>query len=95
MKLQMCPTVLYVITEGMYDVNQVLYADLEVDDPYNTYFYAGLPQGPICSPGAASLEAVAQPESHTYLFYHTDDEVVGNHIFTETYQEHLDTRIKQ
>ena len=39
MKLQMCPTVLYVITEGRYDVNQVLYTDLEVDNPYNTYVY--------------------------------------------------------
>lgn len=94
MKLQMCPTVLYVTTKGMYDVNQVLYADLEIDDPYNTYFYEGLPTGPICSPGAASLEAAAKPESHNYFFYHTDDEVVGNHIFTETFQEHIDTRIK-
>jgi len=94
MKLQMCPTVLYIITDGKYDVGQVLYSDLEVDDPYNTYYYEGLPKGPICSPGAASLEAAAQPESHTYLFYHTDDETKGNHIFTETYEEHLDTRIK-
>ena len=95
MKLQMCPTVLYVTTEGMYNVNQVLYADLEIDDPYNTYFYAGLPTGPICSPGAASLEAVAKPESHSYFYYHTDDEVVGNHIFKTTFQEHIDTRIKK
>lgn len=95
MKLQMCPTVLYVITDGMYDVGQVLYSDLEVDDPYNTYIYSGLPEGPICCPGAKALEAVARPESHTYLFYHTDDEEIGNHIFTETYEEHLDTRIKQ
>lgn len=94
MKLQMCPTVLYVITEGMYNVNQVLYKDLEVDNPYNTYFYEGLPEGPICSPGATSLAAAARPESHSYLFYHTDDEAKGNHIFTETYEEHLDTRIK-
>ena len=93
MKLQMCPTVLYVITEGRYDVGQVLYEDLEVDDPYNTYQYEGLPPGPICCPGAASLEAAALPESHTYLFYHTDDETIGNHIFTETYQEHQDSRI--
>ncbi len=95
MKLQMCPTVLYVITEGRYDVNQVLYTDLEVDNPYNTYVYEGLPKGPICCPGAASLEAAAKPEHHSWLFYHTDDETVGNHIFTETYEEHLDTRIRQ
>ncbi|MBP5306147.1 MAG: endolytic transglycosylase MltG [Lachnospiraceae bacterium] len=95
MKLQMCPTVLYAITEGYYDVNQVLYSDLEVDDPYNTYVYEGLPIGPICCPGLASLKAAINPEESTYLFYHTDDETVGNHIFSETYEEHLDSRIKK
>lgn len=95
MKLQMCPTVLYVITEGMYDVNQVLYTDLEVDDPYNTYVYDGLPEGPICCPGLASLKAAAEPAEHDFYFYHTDDEEKGNHIFTKTFEEHVDTRIKK
>lgn len=94
MKLQMCPTVLYAITDGMYDVNQVLYADLEVDSPYNTYMYEGLPVGPICSPGQSTLEAACNPEEHNYYFYHTDDETKGNHIFSETYEEHQDTRVK-
>ncbi len=91
MKLQMCPTVLYPLTEGMYDVNQVTYADLEIDSPYNTYMYAGLPIGPICNPGSSSIYAVLNPEKHTYLFYHTDDETIGNHIFSETYEEHENT----
>ena len=94
MKLQMCPTVLYCITDGLYNVNQVLYADLEIDDPYNTYYYEGLPLGPICCPGLASIKAVITPEESNYLFYHTDDEEIGNHIFSETYEEHLDSRIK-
>lgn len=92
MKLQMCPTVLYPLTDGMYDVNQVLYDDLEIESPYNTYKYEGLPVGPICSPGAASLGAAVNPESHSYLFYHTDNEETGSHIFSETYEEHQSTR---
>lgn len=92
MKLQMCPTVLYPLTDGMYDVSQVLYDDLEIESPYNTYKYEGLPVGPICSPGAASLEAAVNPEEHSYLFYHTDDEATGSHIFSETYEEHQNTR---
>lgn len=92
MKLQMCPTVLYVITDGKYNINQVLYKDLEVESPYNTYKYEGLPVGPICNPGKTSLEAVLNPESHKYLFYHTDDETKGNHKFSETYQEHENSR---
>ena len=92
MKLQMCPTVLYPLTDGMYNVSQVLYDDLEIDSLYNTYKHEGLPVGPICSPGASSLEAAVNPESHSYFFYHTDNEETGSHIFSETYQEHQSTR---
>lgn len=92
MPLQMCPTVLYPMTEGRYDVTEVTYADLEIVSPYNTYMYPGLPVGPICNPGQASLEAVLYPDDNTYLYYHTSDAGDGSHIFTETYQEHLDTQ---
>lgn len=95
MKLQMCPTVLYPLTEGMYNVNQVLYKDLEIDSPYNTYKNYGLPVGPICNPGLASINAAMSPEEHEYLFYHTDGTSDGKHIFTKTYEEHEDTRIKK
>lgn len=93
MPLQMCPTVLYPLTDGMYDKSQVLYEDLELDSPYNTYKYSGLPVGPICNPGKACLEAVLYPEEHGYYYYHVDDEEKGTHVFTETYQEHVDTQI--
>lgn len=92
MMLQMCPTVLYPITNGLYDKSEVTYDDLEVDSLYNTYKNLGLPVGPICNPGAASLNAVLYPEEHNYLYYHVDDETIGNHIFTETYEEHLGTQ---
>jgi len=93
MPLQMCPTVLYPLTDGRYDQSQVLYEDLELDSPYNTYKYSGLPVGPICNPGVACIEAVLYPEDHTYYYYHVGNEEEGTHIFTETYEEHVDTQI--
>lgn len=93
MPLQMCPTVLYPLTDGMYDKNTVTYADTEIDSPYNTYQNPGLPVGPICSPGIACLEAVLEPAEHNYLFYHVDESKNdGSHIFTETYQQHTQTQ---
>lgn len=92
MALQMCPTVLYPLTSGMYDVSQVTYADLEIDSPYNTYKNQGLPPGPICNPGESSIRAVLSPESHSYLYYHVDDEAAGSHIFSESYEEHIQTQ---
>lgn len=92
MMLQMCPTVLYPITAGLYDKLEVTYEDLEVESPYNTYKNTGLPVGPICNPGAVSMNAVLYPEEHNYLYYHVDDEEIGNHIFTETYEEHVGTQ---
>jgi len=68
---------------------RLLYRDLRVDSPYNTYRHAGLPPGPICNPGLPSLEAAARPARHDYLFY-----VLGkdgrNHEFSRTYAEHLE-----
>ena len=93
MKLQMCPTVLYPLTDGKYDVGRVLYEDLEIDSPYNTYMYEGLPVGPICNPGIACINAVLYPEDSNYLYYHVGDTETGSHIFSETYQEHIDTQI--
>ena len=92
MMLQMCPTVLYPITNGIYDKSEVTYDDLEIDSPYNTYKYTGLPVGPICNPGEVSMQAVLNPAEHNYLYYHVDNEETGSHIFTETYEQHLETQ---
>lgn len=93
MPLQMCPTVLYPLTNGKYDKSQVLYEDLELDSPYNTYKNMGLPVGPICNPGIACINAVLYPQEHNYLYYHVGDEEAGTHIFTEDYEDHIDTQI--
>lgn len=92
MPLQMCPTVLYPLTSGRYDVSEVTYADLEIESPYNTYKNKGLPIGPICNPGESSIRAVLSPETHNYLYYHTDSSGDGSHIFSETYDEHMETQ---
>jgi UPF0755 protein len=93
MRLEMCPTVLYPLTEGMYDKDTVTYADTEIDSPYNTYENKGLPVGPIANPGILSLEAALNPQEHDYLYYHTDPKKNdGSHIFTKTYKDHMNTR---
>ncbi|MEK7167974.1 MAG: endolytic transglycosylase MltG [Patescibacteria group bacterium] len=63
-----------------------LAVDLEVDSPYNTYKYKGLPPGPICNPGLAALNAAIYPKSNPYYFFLTDDE--GKAIFGTTYEQH-------
>ena len=93
MRLQIDATVVYAISDGMYNVDRVLYKDLETDSPYNTYLYKGLPAGPICSPGAKSLAAAQSPEMHSYYYYRTDnDKNDGSHIFTENFSEHKEAK---
>lgn len=93
MRLQIDPTFLYPLTEGLYDITDVLYEHTLYDSPYNTYQNAGLPPGPIANPAISSLEAALNPVDHDYFFYHTDEEKKdGSHIFTETYDEHLSTQ---
>lgn len=92
MRLQIDAAVVYAISDGLYNVDRVLYKDLEVNSPYNVYKNYGLPVGPICNPGEKSLEAAMNPQSHEYLFYHTDEtKQDGSHIFTTTYDEHTST----
>ncbi|NTU89945.1 MAG: endolytic transglycosylase MltG [Actinobacteria bacterium] len=63
--------------------------DTEFDSPYNTYAVKGLPAGPICSPGLASLQAAANPEETVYLYYVASPALDGTHTFWETYDEFL------
>lgn len=89
MILQIDASVVYEISGGLYNVDRVLYKDLEVDSPYNTYKYTGLPAGPICNPGIKSIKAAMTPAEHDYLYYHTDTRKNdGSHIFSETFAQH-------
>lgn len=86
MKLQADPTVAYCFN---YEPNRILRWMLLVDNPYNTYMYAGLPPGPISCPPKSCLEAVLHPESHNYIFFCADPSFNGSHRFAATYTEHL------
>ncbi len=88
MKLEADPTVQYALGAHR---QRVLYRDLEIDSPYNTYLYPGLPPGPIASPGRASLEATLYPDSVPWLFFFATGEG-GRHTFSETFAEHNQKR---
>jgi len=59
-----------------------------VDSPYNTYLYAGMPPGPIASPGLSSIEAVLTPAEHNYFYFVALPDGSGGHVFAETFEEH-------
>jgi UPF0755 protein len=84
MPLQADPTVQYAKGEH---ADRVYLKDLEINSPYNTYKYPGLPPGPIASPGLASIKAALFPADVKYLYFvaHPD----GHHEFRNTYAEHL------
>jgi UPF0755 protein len=86
MMLQIDATVQYLLEKQK---EKLLYADLEVDSPYNTYKVTGLPPGPIASPSLSSIEAALYPEPSKYLFYVTKKDGTNEHLFAETYNEHL------
>ena len=96
MKLQADPTVVYAMKRQANDFEKVfrrvLYKDLEIKSPYNTYKYRGLPPGPITMPDISSVDAVLNAESHNYLFFVVDPKNPGYHLFASTYNEHLDNR---
>jgi UPF0755 protein len=83
MRLQADPTVLYAL--GVV-AKRVLYADLNVQSPYNTYRVAGLPPGPIASPGTASLAAAVNPATSDAKFFVAFPD--GHHEFRKTFKEH-------
>lgn len=92
MKLQADPTVVYSIkhTTGNFDtiIRRVLYRDLRLDNPYNTYKINGLPIGPITMPEMSAIEAVLNAERHSYLYFVADVQRPGYHNFSKTLSEH-------
>ena len=84
MRLQSCATVAYLFN---YEKDYIYYKDLEIDSPYNTYRYKGLPPGPISNPGEESIKASLTPSKTNYFYF-----VLGNngkHHFSKTYNEHM------
>lgn len=86
MMLQADPTIQYLIRNRK-SFNRILYKDLEIDSPYNTYKYKGLPPNPINNPGKDAIIAAAFPEENDYLYFVADGK--GGHNFSKTYIQHL------
>ncbi len=93
MKLQTDPTVIYALTQGQHQNagqgplgRRLLRKDMEIDSPYNTYLYAGLPPTPIANPGFEAIKATLHPEAHDDLYFVADG--TGGHVFAKTLDEH-------
>jgi UPF0755 protein len=84
MLLQCDPTVEYAIGSHHFPLTA---EEMAVDSPYNTYLYPGLPIGPICNPGLASIEAALFPAQTDYYYFVAKED--GSHLFARTYEEHL------
>ncbi len=84
--LQADPTVRYAV--GDFSLKRILNSHLEIDSPYNTYKYAGLPPGPINFPETASIDAVLNYEKHKYIFMCAKEDFSGYHNFAATLSEH-------
>ncbi len=91
-KLQADPTVIFALKKhtGNFDtvIKRVLYKDLEIDSPYNTYKYPGIPPGPITMPDISAIEAVLNPEKHDYYYFVANVENFGYHKFAKTLAQH-------
>lgn len=87
MPLQSDPTVVYAASGGFGVLDRpISRADLDLDNPFNTYRNRGLPPGPIAAPGLASIRATLAPEAHDFLFFVADG--TGGHAFARTLEEH-------
>jgi len=92
MPLQADPTVIYALKARDNDFNQiikrVLYGDLTINSPYNTYVHLGLPPGPIAMPDINAIDAVLSPEDNDYIYFCASVERFGYHEFATTLAQH-------
>lgn len=85
-KLQADPTTIYPITKGKPLGRRILRSELDAVNDYNTYAMIGLPKGPICNPGRASIDAVLDPADSRALYFVADGS--GGHVFADTLDQH-------
>lgn len=86
MPLQADPTVKYAV--GDFTLQRILFQHLEIDSPYNTYKYAGLPPGPLRVPSIKGMDAVLNYMQHNYLYMCAKEDFSGRHNFARTLAEH-------
>lgn len=91
--LYSCATVEYILTEieGRPHPDRILIEDTKIDNPYNTYKWAGLPPGPISNPGLVALRASADTPKTNYYFFQIVDPAAGRHVFTTSFEEHVES----
>lgn len=87
MALQADPTLVY--ATGDFTLKRILNVHKEIDSPYNTYKYTGLPPGPINLPDINSLNAVLNAEKHDYLYFCAKEDFSGYHAFASSYDDHM------
>lgn len=87
MPLQADPTVKFAI--GDFTIKRIMKKHTDIDSPYNTYKYAGLPPGPIAIPSAKAIDAVLNYETHKYLYFCAKADLSGSHTFAENYDQHM------
>jgi UPF0755 protein len=98
MLLQADPTVIYALKkhQNNFDlvIKRVLYKDLELDSPYNTYKYRGVPPGPITMPDISAIDAVLNAEKHEYIYMVANVENFGYHKFAKTAAQHNQNKVQ-
>lgn len=94
MNLAADPTIQYALgyngQQQTWWTNPLSLEDLNINSPYNTYQNVGLPPGPICNPGLPAIQAVAFPADSQYLYFRAACDGSGQHLFAETFEEHLE-----
>lgn len=93
MPLEADPTVQFALgydaAGGTWWKTKLTSADLQIDSPYNTYAYFGLPPGPIAAPSLQALQAIAHPATTDFYYFQAACDGSGRHVFALTYEEHL------
>ncbi|MGC8865841.1 MAG: endolytic transglycosylase MltG [Bacteroidales bacterium] len=84
--LQADPTLKF--AHGDWSIKRIRKVHTEIDSPYNTYKFPGLPPGPICVPSIASIDAVLNYEKNDYYYFCAREDMSGYHVFSSTYQQH-------
>lgn len=87
MPLQIDASIIYAWKQEGRDLKKVMYKDLDINSPFNTYKHKGLPPDPICIPSLASWKAAVHPDENQYLYYVADKG--GKHIFSTKYSDHI------
>jgi UPF0755 protein len=87
MRLQADPTVKFAV--GDFTIRRITGEHLQINSPYNTYMYGGLPPGPICTPSKASIEAVLNAPDTKYIYFCAKEDFSGYHNFATNLADHM------